>query len=102
MSNTPNVDLETGEQYTAKNIIIYQVRNYTINDGEDKGRQELENIGSGSGYLVTGGYVVPIKWEKTSHSGQTVYTYTNGEEIKVNDGNTFIQICPMNSEITIE
>ncbi len=102
MSGTPNVDLETGEQYTAKNIIIYKVRNYTINDGEDKGRQELENIGSGSGYLVTGGYSVPIHWEKSSHSGQTVYTYENGEEIQVNDGNTFIQICPMNAEITIE
>ena len=102
MSGKPNVDLETGEQYTAKNIIIYEVRNYTINDGENKGRQELDNIGSGTGYLVTGGYVVPITWEKSSHRGQTVYKYTNGEEIVVNDGNTFIQICPKNSEITIE
>ncbi len=102
MSGKANVDLETGEQYTAKNIIIYKVSNYTINDGEDKGRQELENIGSGSGYLVTGGYVVPIRWKKTSHSEQTQYTYANGEEIVVNDGNTFIQICPENADITIE
>ena len=102
MSNKPNVDLETGEQYTAKNIIIYEVENYTLNDGENKGRQELDNIGSGSGFLVTGGYSVPITWEKTSHSGQTVYKYKNGEEILVNDGNTFIQICPVGSAITIE
>ncbi len=101
MSGKSNVDLETGEQYTVKNIIIYKVRNYTLNDGENKGRQELENIGTGTGYLVTGGYVVPIKWEKESQSGQTVYTYTNGEEIKVNDGNTFIQICPTDAEIEI-
>jgi len=102
MSGEYNVDLETGEQYTAKNIIIYEVRNYTLNDGENKGRQELENVGSGSGYLITGGYSVPIIWEKTSHNEQTVYSYTNGEEIKVNDGNTFIQICPVGSDITIE
>ena len=103
MSGKKNVDLVTGEQYTAKNIIIYEVGNYTINDGEDKGRQELKNIGNGKGYLVTGGYSVPITWEKSSHSGQTVYKYTDGEEIVVNDGNTFIQIMPTsNSKITIE
>ena len=101
MSGKANVDLETGEQYTAKNIIIYKVRNYTLNDGDNKGRQELDNIGTGDGYLVTGGYVLPIKWEKESESAQTVYTYTNGEEIEVNDGNTFIQICPTDAEIEI-
>lgn len=102
MSNKPNVDLETGEQYTAKNIIIYKVRNYTLNDGEGKGRQELDNIGEGEGYFVTGGYSIPITWEKTSHSGQTVYKYENGEELVVNDGNTFIQICPTDAKINIE
>ena len=102
MSNKPNVDLVTGEQYTAKNIIIYEVENYTLNDGSGKGRQELENIGSGTGYLVSDGYSVPITWEKTTHSGQTVYKYMNGEEIKVNDGSTYIQICPTSGKITIE
>lgn len=94
MSGTDNVDLVTGEQYTAKNIIVYSVSNYTLNDGENKGRQEINNIGSGNGYFITEGYAVPITWEKTSHSEQTVYKYENGEEITVNDGNTFIQIYP--------
>ena len=102
MSGKANVDLETGEQYTAKNIIVYKVKNYTLNDGENKGRQDLDNIGSGSGYYISCGYAIPITWEKTSHSGQTVYKYANGEEIVVNDGNTFIQIMPIDSDITIE
>lgn len=102
MSNTKNVDLVTGEQYTAKNIIIYKVRNYTLNDGENKGRQELNNIGNGTGYYVSNGYCIPITWEKTSHSAQTIYKYENGEKLVVNDGNTFIQIMPEDSEITIE
>ena len=101
MSGKANVDLETGEQYTAKNIIVYKVNNYTLS-GENKGRQELENIGSGSGYYISNGYSVPITWEKTSHSGQTVYKYENGEEITVNDGNTFIQIMPTTGTIKIE
>ena len=101
MSGKANIDLETEEQYTAKNIIVYKVRNYTLNDGEGKGRQELENIGNGSGYYITDGYCVPITWEKSSHSSQTIYKYSNGEEITVNDGNTFIQICPTDAEISI-
>ena len=101
MSGKANVDLETGKQYTAKNIIVYKVNNYTLG-GENKGRQELENIGSGSGYYISNGYAVPITWEKTSHSGQTVYKYENGEEITVNDGNTFIQIMPTTGTIKIE
>ena len=101
MSGKANVDLETGEQYTAKNIIVYKVKNYTL-AGKNKGRQELENIGSGSGYYISNGYAVPITWEKSSHSGQTVYKYENGEEITVNDGNTFIQILPLDAKITIE
>lgn len=102
MSGRANVDLETGEQYTAKNIIVYKVSNYTLNDGDGKGRQELENIGSGTGYYISNGYSVPITWEKTSHSGQTVYKYEDGQEITVNDGNTFIQIMPVSGVITIK
>ena len=101
MSDKANIDLETDEQYTAKNIIVYKVGNYTINDGENKGRQELNNIGSGSGYYITNGYSIPITWEKTSHSGQTVYKTKNGEKLVVNDGNTFIQICPTDADISI-
>jgi len=101
MSGKANVDLETGEQYTAKNIIVYKVENYTLNDGEGKGRQELENIGNGTGYYISNGQAVSINWEKSSHSGQTVYKYANGEELTVNDGNTFIQILPADGEISI-
>jgi len=101
MSGKANVDLATGEQYTAKNIIVYKVRNYALNDGENKGRQELDNIGSGTGYYISNGQAVSISWGKTSHSGKTIYKYENGEEIKVNDGNTFIQILPENGEISI-
>lgn len=95
-----HVDYVTKNQYTVKNIITYQVKNYTIEGGE-KGRQTIENIGSGKGYYITDGYAVPITWQKSSRKSQTIYKYENGEEIKFNDGNTFIQIQPTNQELTI-
>lgn len=94
-------DYITGLQYTAKNIITYQVENYTIS-GDNKGRQTLENIGSGTGWYITEGYAVPINWEKSSRSSKTIYKYKDGTKIKVNDGNTYIQIQPTGKNLTIE
>ena len=96
-----HTDYQTKMQYTAKNIITYKLNNYTIS-GDNKGRQTLENIGSGDGYYISEGYAVPIKWEKSSREKKTVYKYLDGTEIKVNDGNTYIQIQPLNKQITIE
>ena len=95
-----HIDYVTKNQYTVKNIITYQVKNTTI-EGGGKGRQTIDNIGSGTGYYITDGYAVPITWTKPSRKSQTIYKYTNGEEIKFNDGNTFIQIQPTNQELTI-
>lgn len=38
----PHTDYVTKQQYHFKNIIAYQVDNYTINDGENKGRQDIK------------------------------------------------------------
>ena len=101
VNNKEHKDYVTGEQYTFKNIITYKVKNYTLDDGENKGRQGIENIGSGEGYYITNGYMVPITWEKKDRKSQTVYKHLNGEEIKVNDGNTFIQIQPLKQALTV-
>ncbi len=91
----------TKAQYTFKNIIAYAVNNSTIS-GDSKGRQDFDNIGKGTGYYITNGYAVKINWEKKSREGKTKYTYLDGKEIDVADGNTFIQIYPAGSgKITI-
>lgn len=94
-----HTDAITKEQYHFKNIIIAKIKNYAI---DSYGRQALDNIGTGSGYYITDGCVKEITWSKSSRSAQTVYKYLDGSEIKVNDGNTFIQIVPINSEITFK
>ncbi len=99
VNGTPHKDFVTGKQYTFKNIIIVQIPNQTI---DDKGRQDISNIGERDGYYITNGYAVPIKAVKDSRSSQTIYKHLNGEEIKVNDGNTFIQIQPVGKKLNIE
>lgn len=100
--NIKQVDWDTNEDVTTKNIIITFVRNTTLNDGENKGRQTLDNIGTREGYYITNGKAIKIKCEKKSRAEQTVYKDLQGNEIQVNDGNTFIQICPIDAKVNFE
>ena len=100
VNDKEHTDYETKEQYTVKNIIAYKV-GYTTITGDEKGRQDLDNIGSGEGYFITEGKVIPITWEKNSRSSQTVYRDKEGHEITVNDGNTWIHIVPSSGNISI-
>lgn len=99
--NVKQTDWTTEETVTTKNIIIVKCKNTTLNDGENKGRQTLSNIGTLEGYYITEGKAIEITAEKTSRASQTVYRDLNGNEIEVNDGNTFIQICPIDAKIQI-
>lgn len=98
VNSTAHVDAITKAQYTTKNIIIVRVSNYNL---DSYGRQALNNIGTGEGYYITNGYAIPITWQKNSRAEQTVYRYQNGDEIEVNDGNTYIQIQPLNQNSVI-
>lgn len=94
------VDWTTGDTITTKNIIIEFAENYTLDDGSGKGRQTLNNVKTLKGYYITNGKAIPITCTKKSRAGKTVYKDSDGKEINVNDGKTFIQICPINADVT--
>lgn len=100
--NKAQIDWDTGNSITTKNIIITFCDNYTLEDSENKGRQGLRNIGTFNGYYITNGKAIKIKCIKESRNLQTRYEDLEGNEIKVNDGNTWINICPTNANVEIE
>lgn len=95
-------DWDSKEPVTTKNIIITKCDNYTLNDVENKGRQGLKNIGTFDGYYITNGKAIKIKCIKNAREEKTIYQDLNGKEIDVNDGNTFVNICPINANIKLE
>ena len=95
-------DSQTGKAITAKNIIMYTVENVNLPDTEDKGRQDLKNIGSGTGYYFSDGQAVEINWSKSSREAKTEYTLADGTPLKLNPGNTFVQIVPTYAQSSIE
>ncbi|HOV27820.1 MAG TPA: DUF3048 domain-containing protein [Pseudobacteroides sp.] len=97
----PHMERVSEKQLEVKNIIVQYVANYGIKD-DDKGRQDLKNVGSGDGWYITCGNAIKIKWSKNSRSAQTSYTDEAGKTIVLNPGLTWIQIVPLNSKITIE
>lgn len=95
-------DSQTGETLSAKNIIMYTVQNVNLPDTENKGRQDLKNIGSGTGYYFSDGQVVEINWSKEERTGKTKYTLKDGTPLILNPGNTFVQIVPNYAEATFQ
>lgn len=100
--NKQQTDWNTQNIITTKNIIITKCKNTTLDDNSGKGRQTLDNIKNLDGYYITNGKAIPIKCEKPSRKDKTIYKSLDGKEIEINDGKTFIQICPEESVITFE
>ncbi|MCX7745434.1 MAG: DUF3048 domain-containing protein [Clostridia bacterium] len=98
---SPHMERMTGSQIEAKNIIIQNVKNSRIK-GDTYDRQDLYNIGSGTGWLITNGNAVKIKWTKDARSEATRYVDENGSEIKLNPGQTWIQIVPASGIVKIQ
>ena len=95
-------DWDTKDAITIKNVIITYCDNYTLTDTENKGRQGLKNIGTFDGYYITNGKAIKIKCIKEARDSKTIYQDLQGNVIKVNDGNTFVNICPTDAKVTIE
>ena len=94
-----HVDMKTKKQFTFKNIIISKMSwHYT----DSKYYLDIENKGTGSGYFITNGKAIPITWEKKDRTSQTIYKDKLGNEIKLSDGNTFIELQPTNQKTTIK
>ena len=102
VKNALRKDWITGETIVTKNIIITFANNHSTSEENGYGRQEIENIGEKDGYYITDGQAIKIKCEKLTRAGRTVYKDLEGNEIKVNDGNTWIQIVPPSMNITFE
>lgn len=104
-NNKEHKDYFNGNKFDTKNIIITlirtgKVKGYTDTAGTNY--TDLYNIGSGSGYYITNGYAREIKWSKESRSAQTKYAYTDGTEVNVNDGNTYINLFDKSKSVSIK
>ena len=94
-SGEPQIDEETSEILTVKNIIVQYANTYVI-DGE--GRREIDLIGSGEGYFVTNGKAINLTWKKEKYNTPTKWYDSLGNQLEINKGKTWICVYPTNQE----
>lgn len=80
----------TGEQLAVKNILIQVCDWYTADSSN--GYLSVTTTGTGTGYYVTNGTVVPVTWSKESQTSATRYYDSDGSEIVLNQGKTWVCI----------
>ncbi|MBR5635407.1 MAG: DUF3048 domain-containing protein [Pseudobutyrivibrio sp.] len=90
--NQKQVDALSGEQLTAKNIIIEDVQWWIYQGSEYLGY--LLSYNTGTGKYITNGKMIDIVWSKDADNDIThYYDLATGEEIQLNIGTTWIQAC---------
>lgn len=99
-NGTSHIDRNTDKPFSVANIIVQKVDSRVIT-GDTEGRLEVDMIGSGEGYFVSGGKSIDITWEKTERFGATKYYDLAGNEIVLNPGNTWIQVTIASTMVLI-
>lgn len=94
-----HIDEVDQSQIQIKNIIIQYASIRTI---DNEGRKSIELVGEGRAMYFTNGRGKDINWKKEGRQAPTKYYDLNGEEIYLNQGNTWINIVDSNMDIIIK
>ena len=95
INGAPHTDRKSGEPIYVKNIIIQYSNSKVI---DDEGRLRIDTPGSGKGYYISNGFVQEIDWQKMSRNSRTIYYDKDGLLLKINPGNTWIQVLNQSSK----
>ncbi len=88
----------TKQEEKFSNIFVLKT---TIRDYPDGKHREV-NLSSGSGWYISAGGYTEIKWKKGSASSNFEFTKTDGSELTVNQGNSYVCIINNSGTLTCE
>gem|GEM_PF-1051420 len=95
-------DANNNAPVTFSNILILEVPvTDLVGHGEGAGRQDMNTVGSGRGYLISGGSYVRINWFRADKTAQFVYTLENGSVVDFGHGKTYIGLVPPGANLHI-
>ncbi len=96
----PHNDLETGNQLTAKNVVILFTKEQ---DSVDELKHILyTTIGTGKALIFQDGKQIEGTWKKESRVGRTSFATKQGTEVSFNPGRVWISIVGLNTQVATQ
>jgi hypothetical protein len=95
-------DAADGKRVAPKNVVVMMMSFGPLNDGSNKHRLEARVVGSGKAWIATNGRTIVGTWKKTSLAGPTRFYDKAGKPVRLTVGQTFIQVMPLGSRVTIK
>jgi hypothetical protein len=96
-------DAGTGARVAPSNVVVMLMSFSPLNDGHpDKHRLEAKVVGSGKAWISTNGRTIEGTWTKASLTAPTQFFDAAGQPVTLTVGQTFIQVMPLGSKITIQ
>ena len=77
-----------------------QMRFGPLNDGSHKHRLEAVVVGSGPAWISTNGVTVKGTWKKSSLTSPTRFFDSNGKQVTLTIGQTFVQVMKTTDPIS--
>jgi hypothetical protein len=96
------IDRGVDKPVAPKNVIVMTMTFGRLNDGSRKNRLEAQFIGRGTAWISTNGTTVKGTWRKRSMTDPTRFYDAKGKLVRLTVGQTFIQVMPRGSKITIK
>lgn len=86
-------------QNTRQNVLALYISTYSPDGGL---LQQMDLIGSGDGYYMSRGKVIPITWNKDSYDTPFYYTTEAGDDLIMAPGGVYVCCVPLSGAITYE
>jgi hypothetical protein len=98
---TRQIDAATGKRVAPRNVIVMVMRFGALNDGSTKHRLEAQYVGRGTAWISTNGRTIKGTWKKEGIAKPTRFYDARGRGVILAPGQTFVQVMPSGSPITI-
>ncbi|MFS0868029.1 DUF3048 domain-containing protein [Microbacterium sp. 179-B 1A2 NHS] len=89
--------VDGGERITATNVVALEV---SI-DGRYGDIPKTVLVGSGTGWVSTGGSAMKIRWTKEKQDSRIVLLNDAGSEVRLAPGNTWVELVPKAGSISV-